>query len=179
MNISLSGEVNYIIKPFNISVRMDQSRYHRHYQDTSISLDVTIAPAISMMIDATKLTRVRAILNNLTTSLELQDASSSSTSMAHTTIDNSIKKARMQDQSKRRHVHFTGDLAYMKRPLIINLSLPPTTVTYMKSSTQLTQFSLSGIQFTVVDEFCDLSTKALKEASQLTALALHCTVGSI
>jgi hypothetical protein len=66
----------------------------------------------------------------------------------------------------------------MKRALVINLSLPPIVVTYMKSPTQFTQFSMSGIQFTVVDQFCDLSTKALKEASKLTVLALHCT-GSI
>ena len=168
---SLSGELNYIIKPFNVSVRIDQTPHH----DTRLSLDVTITPNISVMIDVTKLTRVRAILDNLTTCLVLQDASSSSSSsLVHTTIDDNIK----QDHSKRKHTHFTGDLDCMKRALVISLSLPPIVVTYMKSPTQFTQFSMSGIQFTVVDQFCDLPTKALKEASKLTVLALHCT-GSI
>lgn len=169
---SLSGELNYIIKPFNVSVRIDQTLH----QDTRLSLNVTIASTISVLIDVTKLARVRAILDNLTTSLELQDASSPSSSslLVHTTIDDNIK----QDLSKRRHTHFTGDLDCMKRALVINLSLPPIVVTYMKSTTQFTQFSMSGIQFTVVDQFCDLSTKALKEASKLSVLALHCT-GSI
>lgn len=169
---SLSGELNYIIKPFNVSVRIVQTPHH----DTRLSLDVTITPTISVLIDVTKLTRVRAILDNLTTSLVLQNASSSSSSspsssLVHTTIDDNIK----QDHSKRKHTHFTGDLDCMKRALVINLSLPPIVVTYMKSPTQFTQFSMSGIQFTVVDQFCDLPTKALKEASKLTVLALHCT----